>query len=172
MFQSLREGTPLYVLHKNEPKVEQGEVISVTPPVPQFGQTTFNAGIMAQQSMTVDVKIKSGEKTIELQKLPATMSIADYGNGLVVSENSDAILNEISVLKNNSQRVIDSVEQHKEMVRKCDALLEELNPQIRKEAERSREMEAISNRVGGLESSMKRIEEMLSRSLEHKTKEK
>ena len=172
MFQNLREGTPLYVLHKNEPKVEQGEVISVTPPVPQFGQTTFNAGIMAQQSMTVDVKIKSGEKTIELQKLPATMSIADYGNGLVVSENREAILNEISVLKNNSQRVIDSVDQHKELVRKCDELLEELNPQIRKEAERSREMESISKRVGGLESSMKRIEEMLSRSLEHKTKEK
>ena len=100
------------------------------------------------------------------------MSIADYGNGLVVSENREAILNEISVLKNNSQRVIDSVDQHKELVRKCDELLEELNPQIRKEAERSREMESISKRVGGLESSMKRIEEMLSRSLEHKTKEK
>lgn len=172
MFQSLRIGTPLYVLHKNEPKVEQGEVIFVSNPVPQFGQTTFSAGIMTPQPMTVDVKIKSGEQTIELQKLPANMSIADYGNGMVVSESRDAILNEISALKNNSQRVIDGIEQHKEIVRKCDTLLEELNPQIRKEAERSREIEALSTRVGGLESSLGRIEELLTRSLDSKPKEK
>lgn len=168
MFQNLRIGTPLYVLYKNEPKVDHGEVIFVGNPVPQFGQTTFNAGIMAQQPMTVDVKIKSGEQTIELQKLPATMSIADYGNGMVVSESRDAILNEISVLKGNSQRVIDSVEQHKKVVQKCDALLEDLNPQIRQDAERSREIEALSSRVGGLESSIGRIEELLTRTLNNK----
>lgn len=168
MFQNIRIGTPLYVLYKNEPKVDQGEVIFVSNPVPQFGQTTFNAGIMAQQPMTVDVKIKSGEQTIELQKLPATMSIADYGNGMVVSESRDAILNEINVLKGNSQRVIDSVEQHKKVVRKCDALLEDLNPQIRQDAERSREIEALSSRVGGLESSIGRIEELLTRTLNNK----
>lgn len=168
MFQNLRIGTPLYVLYKNEPKVDHGEVIFVSNPVPQFGQTTFNAGIMAQQPMTVDVKIKSGEQTIELQKLPATMSIADYGNGMVVSESRDAILNEISVLKGNSQRVIDSVEQHKKVVQKCDALLEDLNPQIRQDAERSREIEALSSRVGGLESSIGRIEELLTRTLNNK----
>lgn len=168
MFQNLRAGTPLYVLHKKEPKIEQGEVIFVSNPVPQFGQTTFNAGIMAQQPMTVDVKIKNGDQTIELQKLPATLSIADYGNGMVVSENRDAIINEIGVLKNTSQKIIESIGYHKEMVKKCDLLLEELNPQIRQEAERSRELESISTRVSGLENSLERIEEMLARSLNTK----
>lgn len=158
----------MYVLHKNEPKIEQGEVIFVSNPVPQFGQTTFNAGIMAQQPMTVDVKIKSGEQTIELQKLPANMSIADYGNGMVVSENRDAIINEIGVLKNTSQKIIESIGYHKEMVKKCDSLLEELNPQIKQEAERNREIESLSKRVGNMESSMGRIEEMLSRALNTK----
>ena len=173
MFQSLRIGTPLYVLHKNEPRVETGEVIYVSNPTPQFGQT-YQMGIPIGQSPTVDVKIKVAGKDnpIEIKQLPATLTIADYGNGMVISENRDAILNEISVLKGNSQRVIDSIEQHKEVVRKCDTLLEELNPQIRQEAERSREIENLSSRVGGLENSMEDIKELLIRSLGNKSKEK
>lgn len=168
MFQSLRIGTPLYVLHKNEPKVETGEVIFVSSPVPQFGQTTFNAGMITPPQTTVDVKIKSGEQTIELQKLPSNLSIADYGNGLVVSESKDAILNEISVLKSNSQKIIESIDQHREIVKKCDVLLEDLNPQIKKEAERSREIESLSDRVGGLESSIADIKDLLVRTLDSK----
>ena len=71
-------------------------------------------------------------------------------------------------MKANSQRVIDSMDQHKEIVRKCDELLQELNPQIKQEAERSKEIESLANRVGGLESSIGRIEQMLTRSLETK----
>ena len=171
MFQSLRVGTPLYVLHKSEPRVERGEVTFVSNPVPQFGQT-YTSGLMSQQPPTVDVKIKSGEQIIELKQLPANMSVADYGNGLVVSESREAILNEIGLLKSNSQRIIDSTDQHRAIVSKCDALLEELNPQIRQEAERSREIGSLSNRVGDLESSIKELKEMLALSLNSKSKEK
>lgn len=143
----------------------------VSPPVPQFGQT-FSAGMPMPPQATVDVKIKSGEKTIELQKLPATLSIADYGNGLVVSETKEAILNEIEILKAASQKVIESIDYHKEMVTKCDELLVALNPQVRQEAERAKEMDELGKRVGGLEKSMERIEELLVRSLDGKPKEK
>ena len=173
MFQSLRAGTTLYVLHKNEPRIEQGEVIFVSSPVPQFGQS-FNAGMLTPPSMTVDVNIKveGKDKPIEIKQLPAAQTIADYGNGMVISESREAISNEIAALKANSLRVIDSVEQHKDTVQKCDYMLEQLNPEIRKDAERSRELESLSSRVGGLESSIGRIEELLARTLEPKVKEK
>ena len=163
----------MYVLHKSEPRVETGEVIFVSNPTPQFSQT-YQMGNLLGQSMTVDVKIKVAgtDKPIEIKQLPANQTIADYGNGMVITESRDAILNEIGVLKTNSQRVIDSIEQHKDIVRKCDTMLEELNPQIRQEAERNREIENLSSRVGGLEGSIGRIEGMLSQMMNHNKKEK
>lgn len=169
MFQSLRTGTPLYVLHKNEPRLEIGEVTFVSNPTPQFGQT-YQMGTLMGQNMTVDVNIKveGKEKPIEIKQLPAMQTIADYGNGMVICESKDAVVNEISSLKSSSQRAIESIDQHREIMRKCDALLEELNPEIRKEAERSREIENLGARVGGLETSLGRIEKMLARALDTK----
>jgi len=164
MFQNLRVGTPLYVLHKNELKIETGEVTFVSQPVNQFNQVVF----ANSQPATVDISMQVDGKPIELKKIPATLSISDCGNNRVVSESREAISTELSVMKANSQRVIDSMDQHKEIVRKCDELLQELNPQIKQEAERSKEIESLANRVGGLESSIGRIEQMLTRSLETK----
>lgn len=164
MFQNLRVGTPLYVLHKNELKIETGEVTFVSQPVNQFNQVVF----ANSQPATVDISMQVDGKPIELTKIPATLTISDCGNNRVVSESREAISTELSVMKANSQRVIDSMDQHKEIVRKCDELLQELNPQIKQEAERSKEIESLANRVGGLESSIGRIEQMLTRSLETK----
>lgn len=164
MFQNLRVGTPLYVLHKNELKIETGEVTFVSQPVNQFNQVVF----ANSQPATVDISMQVDGKPIELKKIPATLTISDCGNNRVVSESREAISTELSVMKANSQRVIDSMDQHKEIVRKCDELLQELNPQIKQEAERSKEIESLANRVGGLESSIGRIEQMLTRSLETK----
>lgn len=164
MFSNLRIGTPLYVLHKSEPQLEVGEVIFVSQPTPQFG-TTYNAGYPMTPKMLVDVKIKTANGDVELQKLPAELSIADFGNGMVISESKDAILNEIDVLRKNSVHIIESVEQHKGIVSKCDTLLAELNPQIRKEAERTKEFDSLKQEVGGLKGDLLELKGMLSKLL-------
>lgn len=164
MFSNLRIGTPLYVLHKSEPQLEVGEVIFVSQPTPQFG-TTYNAGYPMTPKMLVDVKIKTANGDVELQKLPAELSIADFGNGMVISESKDAILNEIDVLRKNSVHIIESVEQHKGIVSKCDTLLAELNPQIRKEAERTKEFDTLKQEVGGLKGDLLELKGMLSKLL-------
>lgn len=168
MFQSLRNGTPLYVLRKNEPKLEMGEVIFVSQPVNQFGQPVYGG----TQPATVDIKIQIADKQMDLQKLPATFTIADCGNGIVVSESRDAISNEINILRQNSQRILESIEQHKAIVQRCNELLAEINPQVKQEAERAKEIESLSQRVGGLENSLADIKGLLIQSLNGKTKEK
>ena len=165
MFSNLRVGTPLYVLHKAEPQLETGEVIFVSQPTPQFG-TTYNAGYpMPTPKMLVDVKIKTAKGDVELQKLPAELSIADFGNGMVISESKDAILNEIEVIRKASAHIIDSVEQHKGIVEKCDVLLAELNPQIRQEVERTKEFDSLRQEVGGLKGDLAELKSMLSKYL-------
>lgn len=168
MFQTLRIGTPLYVLRKNEPKLEMGEVTFVSQPVNQFGQPVYGG----TQPATVDIKIQIADKQMDLQKLPATFTIADCGNGIVVSESRDAISNEINILRQNSQRILESTEQHKAIVQRCNELLAEINPQVKQEAERAKEIESLSQRVGGLENSLADIKGLLIQSLNGKTKEK
>ena len=171
MFQNLRVGTPLYVLHKNELKLEVGEVTSVTPPRPQQIQN-FGMGVLPPQQTVIDVEVKLDSGVVKIPNLLTTLSITDCSNGVVVSDSRESMLNEITVLKGNSQKILNSIDQHKEIVRKCDDLLGELNPQIRQEAERSKEIESLSARVGGLESSIGRIEALLTRTLDDKPKEK
>jgi hypothetical protein len=165
MFSNLRIGTPLYVLHRNDPKLEVGEVIFVSQPTPQLG-TTYNAGYpMPTPKMLVDVKIKTANGDVELQKLPAELSIADFSNGMVISESKDAILNEVDVIRKNRVHIIESVEQHKCIVEKCDVLLAELNPQIRQEAERTKEFDSLKQEVGGLKGDLAELKGMLSKLL-------
>lgn len=172
MFQSLRIGTPLYVLHKNEPKLEVGEVTFVSNPTPQFG-TTYGAGYQMQQPTVVDVKIKVAgqENPIEIKQLPATLSIADYGNGMVISESREGILTEIDTLRKNSLRVLDSLDQHKSIVKQCEAFIAELNPQVKIEAERTQEIAGLKDEVNGLKDDMTDIKGMLTKLLSKSQKE-
>lgn len=164
MFSNLRVGTPIYVLSKQEPKVSIGEVQSVGAPVPQFG-TTYTAGYLQPPKMLVDIKVKVGDEVIDLQKLPADQTIADFGtNGMVVSETRESILTEIENMRKSSQGVLDSVDYHRQMVNKCLQLTEELSPQAKAEAEQKRDIDT-------LKSQMANIEGMLSELLNKKSKE-
>ena len=171
MFSNLRNGTPLYVLHKSEPRLEIGEVISVSSPMPQFGQT-YTAGFqMPGQKMLVDVKIKTQNGDIDLQKLPADSSIADFGNGMVVSESREAILNEIDALRKSSERVIESVDYHRAVIGKCTDLMAELNPQLKQDVERAKELDSLKKDVGGLKDDIVDIKDLLTKMMNKKSKE-
>lgn len=161
MFQNLRVGSPIYILHKTEPKLIVGEVSSVSLPVPVLNQV-YQAGVFQQPKTTVDVKVKYNGEVIDYQKLPSEMSIADFGNsGMVISESKDSIINEVQILKNNSANILDSIEKHKKIMEECDVMLQTLNPSVKQEAERNKEMEAMK-------SEMKEMKEMLAQVLKSK----
>lgn len=153
MFQTLRQGATVYILYKQEiPRVEYGEVLSVGIPIPQMNATTYQQnGQFLPPKNVVDLKVNVNGQTIDLQKLPADSTIADFGNnGMVVSTSKEAILTEISTLRNNSQRVIESVDKHKKNIEYCDKLIEDLNPEVKKEAERREEIDNLKNEISGL----------------------
>lgn len=161
MFQNIRKGATLYVLNKQDATLEVGEVMNVTPPQPMYN--TQYQGVFNPPRMYVDIEINAGGKVINLQKLTADATIDDK-NGIIVAENRDAILNEIEVLAKNSQRIIESCDYHNEIVNKCHALIAELNPQLKREAEQARE-------INDLRQQLSDIKGMLADVLNKKTKE-
>lgn len=106
-FNNLRAGNTIYVLRKDVPSIEIGKVISVSIPVPKYGN-----GL----DMVMDITTE----TSNYQRLPANTDIADLGNNIVISCSKDAISNEIDYMKQTSLSIINSIEQHQNIVNSCD----------------------------------------------------
>ena len=138
MFQGLSQGATLYILYKNDPRMERGRVISVNTHLPQFNpaqpQAMFNG-------MVTDLTVAVGNETIPFAGLPATASVANFPDkGMFVSEDQGMVINEITAMRDNSQRIVESYDAHKAMRDKCDALLLSLNPERQKEMQNAKEM--------------------------------
>lgn len=162
MFQGLSQGATLYILYKNEPRVERGRITSVNTHLPQFNPSQPQAMF---GGMVTDLTVSVGNETIPFAGLPATASLANFPDkGMFVSEDQGMIINEITSMRDNSQRVVDSYETHKALRDKCDALLLSLNPEKQKEMQSAKEMADLKGELA----EMKR---MLSAFLGAKTKE-
>ncbi len=159
MFQNLRTGNQVFILHKDgQPTIETGSVVSVSLPMPKyqvppvFGQT---------QEMVVDVVVKVNNVDNTYQKLPATADIADFGSsGLVISTSREAMNAEVLSLKNRSIDAINSVDYHKGVIEGCDIILSGLNPEY---AERQQQQAEINDLKSQMAELMKMNKELIAR---------
>ena len=158
MFQNLRKGANIYVLYKEDPRIEIGEVESVGIPTPQFAANQFQQYPSSMQKNCIDIKIKLNDQVIDLQKLPADGTIADFGSsGMVVSTSKDAVLQEIELMRTNSQKILDSVDKHKQNVERCTRLIEELNPHLRREAELRKQIETLTSELSNVKNQLSEV---------------
>ena len=158
----MSQGTTLYVLYKNEPRMEKGRVVSVNTHLPQFNPSQPQAMF---GGMVTDLTVALGSETIPFAGLPATASVANFPDkGIFVSEDQGLIINELTSMRDNSQRIVESYDAHKALRDKCDALLISLNPEKQKEMQNAKEMADLKGELA----EMKR---MLSAFLGAKPKE-
>ena len=162
MFQGLTQGATLYVLYKNEPRMEKGRVVSVNTHLPQFNPSQPQAMF---GGMVTDMTVAVGSDTIPFAGLPATASVANFPDkGIFVSEDQGLVVNELTSMRDNSQRIVDSYDAHKALRDKCDALLLSLNPEKQKEMQNAKEM-------AELKGELTEMKKLLSAFLGTKTKE-
>ncbi len=162
MFQSLQQGATLYVLYKNEPRVEKSRVLSLNTHVPQFNPSQPQAMF---SGMVTDLTVSIGSDTIPFAGLPATASVANFPDkGLFISEDQGLVINELTAMRDNSQRIVDSYDAHKTLRDKCDALLLSLNPEKQKEMQNAKDVAELKGELADLK-------RMLSAVLGTKTKE-
>jgi len=158
----MSQGTTLYILYKNEPRMEKGRVISVNTHLPQFNPSQPQAMF---GGMVTDLAVSVDGETIPFSGLPATASVANFPDkGMFVSEDQGLVVNEITAMRDNSQRIVDSYDAHRTLRDKCDELLLSLDPDKQKEMQSAKEMADLKGELA----EMKR---MLSAFLGTKTKE-
>ena len=159
MFQNLRSGNQVFILHKDgHPSMEIGSIVSVSMPMPKyqvppvFGQA---------QEMVVDLVLKVNNVDTTYQKLPATADIADFGmSGVVISTSRDAMNAEVMSLKNKSIDAINSVDFHKGVIEGCDVILAGLNPEF---AERQQQQAEINDLKAQMAELIKINKDLMSR---------
>jgi hypothetical protein len=165
MFQSLRQGSLFYILDKGEnPKLRVGQVTAVSQPQPRY-QTSFpNVG--NGFDTIVDVSVKVDGEPLEFKALPASLSIANFGqNGVVVSESKEAMSAEVEAMLRTSQQAIDSIPYHQRVLATCDGILRELNPQFAKEKEQEEKIGSLEAKMIGVEDTLSEIKDLLSKAL-------
>lgn len=170
MFQGLRQNSLFYILEKGEElNLKIGNVVSVSNPQPKYNQYNPSQAF-AQPETTVDVKVKVGEETMDFKQLPSNMSIANFGqNGVVVSESKEAMSAEVESMVRTSRGILDSVPYHEKVLKSCDVMLRELNPQFAKEKEQEEKISALEEKMGSIEGTLDEMMGMLSKALNRNT---
>lgn len=150
MFQGLRTNSLFYVLDKGENlNLQIGQVVSVSNPQTRY--PSFNNGFTPQPMETVvDVKVKLGDEEVDFKQLPANGQIANDKN-LVVSDNKEAMSAEVDAMLRQSKAILESVDYHERVVKSCEGMLQQLNPQIAKEKEQTEKINKLEGKVSGIE---------------------
>lgn len=171
MLSGLRQGTPVYVLYKNEPRFAVGKVAQVSNQYPpQFNfQQPINPNTMG---MMVDLSIEVDGKTETYPRIPINSSIAEFPDkGVILSETRDGIVNEINVIRNASQTAIDQVDLHRRIIASCDQLLLDLNPQLKHDQEQANKIARLEEQLAGMSEQIAAMTGLLSKSLGKKKEE-
>lgn len=150
-FSNLRNSNQLFILHKDlVPKLEIGKVVNVTPPIPKYGNTG-----MYNPEMIIDITADINGTITNFQKLPANGQIADFGNNIVISCNKDTMNNEVVAMQQRSNDVVNSIQLHKDIIKGCDDILLQLNPEIKEKQRQEEENKALHEEVNSLKEMFK-----------------
>lgn len=164
MFSGLRQGSTLYILDKStDPKVVTGYVQRINAPHPIY--KTYNPAVSFGTNMqtVVDIVVKIDNEEKEFVGVPSTGVIHSYGD-YVLSETKENMIQEVDAMLQNSQNILDSIEQHKKNITACESILKQLNPVYAKEQQRDEAIDNISGRIDRMENVLSRLESMLTKS--------
>lgn len=123
MFSNLTPNSVLYIADlKNTPKIISGLIERVSLPRQRYNN--FNPTL----EMVVDITANIGGERREFKSVPNN-SIADFGeDNFILAENKDTLISYITSMRQNSQKIVDSMEKHQSLIAKYDEALSELNP--------------------------------------------
>ena len=110
--------------------------------------------------LVVDVVVNVNGNNITLQKLPASLDVADQGtaNGsLFISTSRESMNTEITSLRQKSQDIINSIDYHKKVVQDCEILLQRLNPEFAEQKQQKQEIDNLKAQMSEMMNGMKEL---------------
>ena len=173
MFQSLRQNSPIYIFHKiDNPYLEIGTVSSISLPKPKYAvPATFNN----TQEMCVDIVVKINNNVVNYNNLPATLDIADSnsnGDNIVIASSKEAMNAEILNLKQKSIDELNRKEYNENVVRNCDKILADLNPEFAEKQAQKAEIDSLKLQMQEMSKNMQSLIELNKQLMKHNSNNK
>lgn len=157
MFSDLKKGFQVHTLDTTEvPKYYLGKVIAVSEP--RFLSPTPGT-YQPTQGRVVDLTVEVDGET-KTYTVPESQNVAK-AMGITLSTNLEAVLNELSAIKRNSQEIIDSVELNRNKIEACDRIMEEVNPAFKQTREQDRKIAGIESQVKQLSGSFDELKRLI-----------
>lgn len=161
MFQSLRQNSPIYIFHKiDNPYLEIGTISTISLPKPKYAvPATFNS----TQEMCVDIVVKINNNVVNYNNLPATLDIADStsnGDNIVIASSKEAMNAEILSLKQKSIDELNRKEYNENIVRNCDKILADLNPEFAEKQTQKAEIDSLKLQMQEMSKNMQSLIEL------------
>lgn len=152
MFSNLSQNSILYVLDlKGDNKILTGPIEKISSPRPRYNN--FNPNM----EMVVDITaIIKGEKR-EFKNVPNS-NIVNFGEeSFVLAENKETLSSYITAMLNNSKNIVDSVDKHRKLIADYECALEELNPEVKANAEKDKAIKTLQDQVSSLQDNINKI---------------
>ena len=142
----IAQGAALYILNRKEPSVTPATVLTVSQPhVSKSAQTN---PALALQAFVVDLTLSMGNNETTTIEFPVNSTSANYPDkGWYVSNDRLAITREVESMSNMSKQILSQVPMHEKMVKGCEALLLQLNPERQKEAQQAEEIAMLKSQI-------------------------
>ncbi|MBQ6958142.1 MAG: hypothetical protein IJP77_06255 [Bacteroidales bacterium] len=169
MLSALKPGTPVHILYKNGLRYAAGTIHQVSAQYPNLGfQQPLVPGVNAAVTIAIDIN----GKTESFERIPLNTSIAEFPEkGILISETREGIINEVTATRNSRQAILQQVPAIEQEIKACDALLLDLNPQLRKEQEQAGKIANLEKQLAGMSDQIAALTGMLSKTLGKKPKE-
>lgn len=160
MFQSLTQGAIIPILYKNEPRVVEGKVMSVNTHMPTYNPSQ---PMSLLNGPVTDITVQVNNETIPFAGLPSGGVIANFPDkSMFISTDKTAIVREVESMLSSSKQVLEQIPVHTKMVKDCEALLIQLQPEKQKEAQQAQEIESLKTQLSNMNDKFDKIVEMLS----------
>lgn len=153
MFQGLSSSSPIYLFNKKEKKADIGMVVRLENQVDQFGNKVISSGFMTPKIAFVDIVASIQGSEIKFARVPADASVTDSSiDGIILSDNLQDFLDAVKAFKKISEQRLALREPDEETVAKCNAIIEDFDPQKKQEREQAREIEYLKDKISNIES--------------------
>ena len=171
MLSTLRQGTPVFVIFRNGPRVATAKVAQISSQYPpQFNIQMGQMG--ANMSPMFDLTLELDGKTELFQRIPINTSIAEFPEkGIILSETRDGVINEVSAIRGNAVSELDKRSFYEQTVANCDQILLDVNPDLKREQEQAGKIAKLEQQLAGMSDQIAALTGMLSKTLGKKKEE-
>lgn len=171
MLSTLRQGTPVFVIFRNGPRVATAKVAQISSQYPpQFNFQMPQGGV--NMSPMFDLTLELDGKTELFQRIPVNTSVAEFPEkGIILSETRDGVINEVTAIRGNAAAELDKKSFYEQTISNCDQILLDVNPELKREQEQASKIANLEQQIAGMSDQIAALTGMLSKSLGKKKEE-